>query len=150
MLGTPVTEAGLSSIPLDSAQTKASVLSALHRELGHLVHSSRLHEMSNLERVFLFYQAEICVLTPYEALHRDQEADLLPPNLVIQLEPHRFTGQGDNRLDQVNIKPCSLPPSLPQVTAWPRSDTLVTGLRAREKYASRPAEHSQYEETDYD
>ena len=113
MLGLPVTEEGLSAVPLDSVHTKAELLKALHVELGHLVHSSRLHEMTDLGRVFLFYQSEICVLNPYEALHRDQEAQLLPPNLVIQLEPHRFTGQGEHHFDQVTIEPPSLlpPPS---------------------------------------
>jgi large subunit ribosomal protein L50 len=134
-LGATVTEDSLASVTLDSLETKAMVLQALHQEFDHLVHSSRLHEMTSLDRVFLFYQSEVCVLNPYEQLHRDKEADKLPANLVIQLDPIRFTGTGDHPLNTV--------------TAWPRSDTLVTGLRARERYLTRPAAHTAWEEGDY-
>ena len=101
VLGLPVAKESLGSIPLDNLDKKAELLKALHREFGHLVHSSRLHEMKTLERLFLFYSSEVCSLNPYEQLHRDKEADLLPPNLVINKDPIRFTGQGDHPLDQV-------------------------------------------------
>ena len=101
VLGLPVAKESLGSIPLDNLDQKAELLKALHREFGHLVHSSRLHEMKTLERLFLFYSSEVCSLNPYEQLHRDKEADLLPPNLVINKDPIRFTGQGDHSLDQV-------------------------------------------------
>jgi len=134
-LKVPVSQDSLDTVTLDTNEDKFKVLKALHDEFGHVVHSSRLHEMKNLERVFLFYQSEICVLNPYEQLHRDKEADILPDNLVIKLDPIRFTGTGDHPLDKV--------------TAWPRSSTLVTGLRAKEKYTSRLADFDPWEETDY-
>ena len=91
----------MDSIQLDNLDKKTELLKALHLEFDHLVHSSRLHEMKTLGRLFLFYSSEVCNLNPYEQLHRDKEADLLPSNLVIQKEAFRFTGQGDHPLDQV-------------------------------------------------
>jgi len=135
VLARPLTLTTLGEVGLGSAATKALVLAALHREFGHLVHSSRLHEMTDLERVLYYYTSEVCTMTPYEQLHRDQEANLLPPNLVVRLDPIRFTGEGDHHLDKV--------------TAWPRSDTLVTGLKAREKYANRRSKATVWEEEDY-
>ena len=100
-LGIPVTKDSLDSVQLDNLDKKTELLKALHIEFDHLVHSSRLHEMKTLGRLFLFYSSEVCNLNPYEQLHRDKEADLLPSNLVIQKEAFRFTGQGDHPLDQV-------------------------------------------------
>ena len=100
-LGIPVTKDSLDSVQLDNLDKKTQLLKALHIEFDHLVHSSRLHEMKTLGRLFLFYSSEVCNLNPYEQLHRDKEADLLPSNLVIQKEAFRFTGQGDHTLDQV-------------------------------------------------
>lgn len=100
-LGTPIVEEMLETITMDDLSTKSKVLSALHSEFGHLVHNSRLHEMKNLDRVLFFYKSEVCALNPYEQLHRDKEADLLPDNLVVQLDSIRFTGEGDHPLDKV-------------------------------------------------
>ena len=44
------------------------------------------------------------VKNPYELLHQEGEEGKLPPNLHIQLDPHRFTGTGDHPLDQVHLK----------------------------------------------
>ena len=101
VLGVPVVKESLDSFTLDSLDKKAELLKALHMEFDHMVHSSRLHEMKTLGRLFLFYSSEVCSLNPYEQLHRDKEADLLPSNLVIEKDPIRFTGQGDHPLDQV-------------------------------------------------
>ena len=40
---------------------------------------------------------------PYTRLFDEGEAGNLPPNLIIQKNPHRFTGKGEHRLDQVGI-----------------------------------------------
>ena len=103
VLGIPVARESLDSVSLDSLDKKAKLLKALYTEFGHLVHSSRLHEMKTLDRLFLFYSSEVSSLNPYEQLHRDKEADLLPSNLVIKKDPIRFTGQGDHPLDQVGF-----------------------------------------------
>ena len=103
VLGVPVSKESLDSVSLDSIDKKAELLKALHKEFGHLVHSSRLHEMKTLGRLFLFYSSEVSTLNPYEQLHRDKEEDLLPSNLVIKKDAIRFTGQGDHPLDQVGF-----------------------------------------------
>lgn len=135
-LGIPVTEENLDTIVLNSLEDKFLVLSSLASSLGHMVHSSRLQDMTSLKEVLLFYQSEISVLNPYEQLHREKEEDKLPENLVIKFDPIRFTGKGDHPLDQV--------------TAWPRSSTLVTGLATKEKFLPTPAEEDPWEEDDYD
>ena len=104
VLGVPVRKETLDSVSLDSIDKKAELLKALHTEFDHLVHSSRLHEMKTLGRLFLFYSSEVSTLNPYEQLHRDKEEDLLPSNLVIKKDAIRFTGQGDHPLDQVGFK----------------------------------------------
>lgn len=134
-LGISVDENGLESISLNNVEDKVKVLKSLQSEFGHAVYNSRLHEMKNLKQVFLFYSSEVCVMTPYDKLDQDSKANLLPPNLVVQLDPIRFTGKGDHYLDKV--------------TPWPRTHSPVTGLRAREKYATRKAEYSPWEEHDY-
>jgi hypothetical protein len=134
-LGTPVELENLHTHLLANNPKKFDVLQALGEEFSHTVHSSRLHEMTNLDRVFLFYKSPVSTLNPYEQLHRDYESGLLPPNLVIQLDPVRFTGKGDHPLDQV--------------TAFPRTDSFVTDLYAKEKYGSVKASHTIWEETDY-
>jgi len=131
----PVSVDSLHTFLLDSNEKKFEVLQALSEEFRHTVHSSRLHEMTSLDRVFLFYNSPINTLNPYEKLHRDFEEGILPPNLVIQLDPIRFTGKGDHPLDRV--------------TAFPRANTLVTDIYAKEKYASREAEATAWEEEDY-
>merc|ERR1712059_11823 len=131
----PVLLDSLHTFLLDSNKKKFEVLQALSEEFGHTVHSSRLHEMTSPDRFFLFYESPINTLNPYEKLHRDFEGGLLPPNLVIQLDPIRFTGKGDHPLDKV--------------TAFPRSNTLVTDIYGKEKYASRRAEPTAWEEEDY-
>jgi len=134
-LGISVDENELESISLKNIEDKVKVLKSLQSEFGHAVYNSRLHEMKNLKQVFLFYSCEVCVMTPYDKLDQDSKANLLPPNLVVQLDPIRFTGKGDHHLDKV--------------TAWPRTHNMVTGLRAREKYPSMKAEYSPWEEHDY-
>merc|ERR1712226_1844061 len=129
-------ENNLESVSLETLEDKFKVLTALKSEFGHMVHSSLLHEMKTLQQVFLFYSSEVSMMTPYEQLDKDAKADLLPSNLVVQLDPIRFTGKGDHHLDQVS--------------PWPRTHTLVTRLRAREKYADRKAEHSPWEKSDYE
>ena len=62
VLDQPLVESSgsLRAIRLDSAETKFGVLSALCEEFGgHAVHSSRLHEISNLSDALLYYEASI-------------------------------------------------------------------------------------------
>merc|ERR1712106_5464 len=132
VLDADINEDDLSSHQLDSIQKKFKVLQALGEEFSHNVHSSRLHEMTNLDNVFSFYTSCVSSLNPYESLHQDFCAGLLPPNLVVQLDPVRFTGAGDHPMNTVN--------------AYPRTNQYETNIYAKEKYPPRKHEHSPYEE----
>ena len=81
------------------------------------------------------FQSEVSALNPYEKLHEDYIAGLLPPNLVVQLDPVLFTGEGDHPMNDVS--------------AYPRTQRFETDIYAREKYPPRKADHSPYEEQDY-
>ena len=73
------------------------------------------------------------VSTPYEQLHDDMVDGNLPDNLVVQLNPVTFTGEGDHHLDQV--------------TAFPRRNTVYTSIKARDTIVkSKP---SKYQEEEY-
>lgn len=126
----------LQSIYLDDTDVKFNVLNALSLELDHNVHNSRLSDMRNLRDVYQFYSTPIDMKTPYDRLHEASEEGQLPPNLQIQKDPVRFTGKGEHRLDQV--------------TAYPRSSTLVTGLYARDKYKGLQKDHDAYSQYDYE
>eukprot|EP00088_Acartia_fossae_P019321 TRINITY_DN21274_c0_g1_i1.p1 TRINITY_DN21274_c0_g1~~TRINITY_DN21274_c0_g1_i1.p1 ORF type:complete len:249 (-),score=23.44 TRINITY_DN21274_c0_g1_i1:88-834(-) len=126
----------LREVKLDNLEVKFKVLSALGTALNHSVYSSRLADMKTLADVYTFYQNGVSNKNPYEILNKESEEGKLPPNLHIQLDPHRFTGKGDHRLDQV--------------TAYPRSSTLVSGLNTREKYPSNIRDLDPYEEHDYE
>ena len=134
-LGKEVDETSLDNVQLTDKATKLKVLVALSKEFSHTVHNSRLHLMTSLAPVYHFYQSPISTLTPYDQLHEDSQDGLLPDNLVIQLDPVRFTGKGDSPMDQV--------------TAWPRRDTVVTSINTKEKYKGNKKEFSKYQEEDY-
>ena len=134
-LGKEVDETSLDKVQLTDKSTKLKVLVALSKEFSHTVHNSRLHLMTSLAPVYHFYQSPISNLTPYDQLHEDSQDGLLPDNLVIQLDPVRFTGKGDSPMDQV--------------TAWPRRDTVVTSINTKEKYKGNKKEFSKYQEEDY-
>jgi len=134
-LNRQVEQAGLGSVSLENKQTKLAVLSALSVEFRHTVHSSRLHLMTDLGRVLTFYQSPISSFTPYQQLHEDSRAGRLPSNLVVQLDPVRWSGKGDHPLDRVD--------------AYPRRDTVVNSIKTRHKYRGLKKEHSAWQEDDY-
>lgn len=135
-LGEAVKKEDFSTISFDSKSAKFKVLSALNKEFEHSVHNSRLHEMVTLDDLYIFYESPIDVRTPYEQLHDSSEAGSLPPNLCIQLDPVRFTGEGDHPLDKV--------------TAWPRSNTIISSIHSKEKYPGRRVGTSKFKEDDYE
>jgi len=136
VLGKDINMNDLQNINLDSAEIKFKVLNALSLEFDHNVHNSRLRDMCNLQDVFQFYSTPIDMKTPYDRLHEASETGQLPPNLQIQKDAVRFTGKGEHPMDQV--------------TAYPRSSTIVTGLYARDKYKGLQADLDAHSENDYE
>ena len=130
-----VTESNLENVKFADSVEKLKLLLELEKEFCHSIPNSMLHEMSDLKLVHAFYSTPISVNTPYEQLHKDSQDGNLPSNLVIQLEPIRFTGKGDHRLDQVS--------------AFPRRETVVTGLKTRKKFNNVVPDYSKYQEEDY-
>lgn len=77
---------------------------------GHAVPNSRIYEMRCVKDVIGFYATPVNVQTPYE------ELDQSVPNLHIITEARRYDPETDG------------------ISAFPKSSTLVTGLRSRRKY----------------
>jgi hypothetical protein len=136
VLGKGVTACNLNTHKLQDPDVKFELMNSLGKELNHYVHNSRLRDMDDLDKLFIFYTTPIDMKNPYTRLCDEGEAGKLPPNLIIQKNPLRFTGKGDHRLDQV--------------TAYPRSPTIVSGLYARDKFKAADTELDPYSELDYE
>ncbi|EDW79263.1 uncharacterized protein Dwil_GK25552 [Drosophila willistoni] len=105
-------------------KNKFKFLSACQQEFNHSVPNSQIHEMETISDVIEFYQRSVDTTVPLDALKR---ADL-PENLHIQYEYVRFNPETDTKF---NGK-----------TAFPKSSTLVTGLKYRKKYDGHEAKRS--------
>jgi large subunit ribosomal protein L50 len=131
-----LTKADFKNTKLTDPETKFKLLASLGKEFNHFVHNSRLRDMKNLNNIYMFYTTPVDMKNPYDRLCSQGEAGELPPNLHIQKDAFRFTGKGDNKLDQV--------------TAYPRSSTIVSGLYTRDKYTGVETELDAYSEADYE
>ncbi|KAG5312391.1 RM50 protein, partial [Acromyrmex insinuator] len=89
---------------------------ACEREFKHSIPNSLLYTIESIGDLKQFYSTPIDNTTPYEALRRMD----LPKNLHIQQDYHRFHPDTDSMF---NGK-----------TAFPKSSTLVTGLKYKKKY----------------
>lgn len=85
---------------------------------GHAVPNSRIYEMKTIDDVIEFYLTPVDCQTPYEKL------DTSVPNLHIIKEARRFDPEKDG------------------ISPFPKSSTLVTGLKYRNKYKSHIAKTS--------
>lgn len=85
---------------------------------GHAVPNSQLFEVNRIKDVIKFYNVRVDVRTPYEQL------DTSIANLHIIPEARRFNPETDG------------------VSAFPKSSTLVSGLKHRKKYKSYIAKTS--------
>ncbi|XP_060659963.1 large ribosomal subunit protein mL50 [Drosophila nasuta] len=103
---------------------KFKFLSACFEELQHSVPNSQVHELTTVGDVVAFYQQAVDTTVPLDALKRIE----LPENLHIQYEYLRFNPATDTKF---NGK-----------TAFPKSSTLVTGLKYRGKYEGHEAKRS--------
>lgn len=86
---------------------------------NHYVPNSQLHAIKDLKDVIEFYEMKVDTRTPYEAL--DTSA---VPNLHVLPHAKRYD------------------PDENGVSAFPKSSTLVSGLKSRKKYKGHTAKTS--------
>lgn len=109
---------------LENLSEKFKFLSACFQELQHGVPNSQVHELRTLSDVIAFYETPVDTTVPLDALKRVE----LPENLHIQYEYLRFNPETDTKFGGK--------------TAFPKSSTLVTGLKYRGKYEGNEAKRS--------
>jgi large subunit ribosomal protein L50 len=99
---------------------KFELLSKCSAAFGnHYVPNSQLFEIKSLEDVMLFYETKVDTRTPYQQLDTNDT-----PNLHVIQDYKRYDPDEDG------------------VSAFPRSSTLVTGLKTRKKYKGHQAKMS--------
>uniref|UniRef100_A0A1I8NXB2 Large ribosomal subunit protein mL50 n=1 Tax=Stomoxys calcitrans TaxID=35570 RepID=A0A1I8NXB2_STOCA len=112
-----------SDYQLKSLEEKFKLLEACFSNFNHSVPNSQIYELKTVGDVIKFYEISVDTTVPYDALkHMD-----LPENLHIQFDYVRFNSETDAKFNGQ--------------TAFPKSSTLVTGLKYRGKYASNEAKH---------
>lgn len=77
-----------------------------------------------LDDVIRFYETPVCTTVPLDALKNVE----LPENLHVQYDYHRFHPDTDTMFGGIS--------------AYPKSHTIVTGLKYKEKYRSFKAKVS--------
>jgi len=102
---------------LDDIKFKYNFLTKAVENLNHRVPNSLLHLMETIGDVVQFYKTPVEVSTPYEEILRSKD---LPPNLHVQKEPIRFHPETDTAFGGI--------------TAYPKTTTVITGLRAKQKF----------------
>ncbi|KAL1451977.1 hypothetical protein WDU94_006300 [Cyamophila willieti] len=104
------------STQLTDPVVKYNILDSCYEEFAHKIPNSVLHKINTLDDVYHFYLSPVDVRTPLEAMKtRD-----LPPNLHILYDYHRFADHTSH---------------FNGVTAFPRSNNVVSGLKTKKKYA---------------
>nr|XP_022903460.1 39S ribosomal protein L50, mitochondrial [Onthophagus taurus] len=99
-----------------NTQQKFVILNNCCEEFQHSVPNSLLHKIETVGDVYQFYGTPISTTTPLDKLKTME----LPPNLHIQYEYHRYHPDTDTKFGGQ--------------TAYPRSSTIVTGLKYKDKY----------------
>ncbi|CAG7730041.1 unnamed protein product [Allacma fusca] len=107
----------IQAIKLDDNKLKYDVLSRVSEELQHSVPNSLLQMFPTIGDVCKFYETPVRTTTPFDELINAKD---LPPNMYVQKEPVRFTEETSHYFGGI--------------TAFPRSSTIITGLRAKQKY----------------
>jgi len=103
---------------ITDSNSKYKFLTQCAKATGYDIHNSQLHKMRTVGDVLAFYEIPVTTRTTYETMHLQE----LPPNLHIQLEAARFHPDTDTKFNGVS--------------AYPRSSTIVTGLKYRKLYKS--------------
>lgn len=102
--------------PILNPSIRYSLFTACFDEFKHGVPNSILHMIRTYADLLEFYQTPVDSTLPLDKMKKVD----LPPNLHIQLEPMRFLPDEDTMFKGQ--------------TAFPESNTLVTGLRTRKKF----------------
>ncbi|KAM3961274.1 mitochondrial ribosomal protein L50 [Aphomia sociella] len=103
---------------------KFKVLNACYQETGHSVPNSLLHTIECVDDLKEFYKTPIDTKTPYDTLVKMD----LPKNLHVQENYVRFHPDKDTLFNGKS--------------AFPKSSTIVTGLKSRKKYEGYSAKRS--------
>ncbi|XP_049542394.1 uncharacterized protein LOC125955320 [Anopheles darlingi] len=106
------------------SEQKFAFLAACSEAFGHSVPNSVLHEVLTVEDALVFYQTPIDTRLPLDAI-RNME---LPENLYIQQDAVRFHPETDTMFGGKS--------------AFPKSSTIVTGIKYKQKYRGHEAKKS--------
>uniref|UniRef100_A0A182NM80 C2H2-type domain-containing protein n=1 Tax=Anopheles dirus TaxID=7168 RepID=A0A182NM80_9DIPT len=104
-------------------QQKFAFLSACGKAFDHWVPNSMLHELQTIEDAIIFYQTPIDTRLPLDAIRTVE----LPENLHIQQDYVRFHPETDTMFGGKS--------------AFPKSSTVVTGLKYKQKYRGHEAKN---------
>lgn len=110
---------GLTSVseaPLNIPEMKFRILNACFQEFQYSVPNSLLSTIHTVDDVLEFYKTPVEKRAPLDALKTMK----LPENVHIQTEYHRFHPETDTMFGGIS--------------AFPKSSTIVTGLRYKKKY----------------
>lgn len=107
-----------------SIEEKFNLLAACFNGFKHSVPNSQIYELKTVGDVVEFYKTSVDSTVPYDAM---KEMDL-PQNLHIQYDYLRFNPETDTKFKGK--------------TAFPKSSTLVTGLKYKGKYTGHEAKRS--------
>ncbi|XP_013194957.2 large ribosomal subunit protein mL50 [Amyelois transitella] len=108
----------------EGLDVKFNILNACYKETGHSVPNSLLHTIECVDDLKEFYQTPVDTKTPFDALTKME----LPKNLHIQENYVRFHPDKDTMFNGLS--------------AFPKSSTIVTGLRWKKKYEGYSAKRS--------
>lgn len=108
---------------LEDLALRFKLFTACEKEFKYSIPNSLLHAIESIGDLKRFYSTPVDSRTPYEALGKID----LPKNLHIQQDYHRFHPDTDTLF---NGK-----------TAFPKSSTLVTGLKYKKKYPGHMQEN---------
>ncbi|XP_012255843.2 39S ribosomal protein L50, mitochondrial [Athalia rosae] len=106
---------------LDDLTSRFKLLNACYKEFNHYVPNSLLHTVETLADLRQFYLTPVNVTIPLDAM----KGQILPENLHILYEYHRFNPETDTMFGGKS--------------AFPKSSTIVTGLKYKKKYAGYTA-----------
>ncbi|KAF2895187.1 hypothetical protein ILUMI_10987 [Ignelater luminosus] len=101
---------------LDDINKRFAVFNACYKEFQHCIPNSLLHTIETVDDVVKFYSTPVSTITPYENLKNIK----LPANVHVQYDYHRFHPDTDSKFGGI--------------TAFPRSSTIVSGLKYKGKY----------------
>uniref|UniRef100_A0A1A9W5R8 Large ribosomal subunit protein mL50 n=1 Tax=Glossina brevipalpis TaxID=37001 RepID=A0A1A9W5R8_9MUSC len=119
---------------LENLNEKFRFLDLCFKDFKHSVPNSKVHELETIGKIYVyqcssgdvirFYKTPVNTTVPYDALKQVK----LPENLHIQYDYLRFHSETDTKFNGQ--------------TAFPKSSTLVTGLKYRGKYEGYEAKRS--------